>query len=260
MPGWDHPDTARYYEAFCEVHDRYRAANCELIAHASLNGCERLLDLAAGTGRTAEVALGFLNQSARVVCYEPSEAMQTAGRKRLNDPRISWTRSAPDACAAFDRILCGAAIWQLLPLADAFERMASMLAPEGRLVFNVPSQYLGEPDQPGGGADPLLCELPALIAEGRVPNATAVDPISARTIEDALADAGFKWERWRHRSRLTQAALRDWMKIPVLTEALLGDLDADARAARIDAAFEKVDPDSWRSEEWSGWTAWLKLP
>ena len=35
MPiGWDHPETARYYEAFCERHSRYGDANAALIAAA----------------------------------------------------------------------------------------------------------------------------------------------------------------------------------------------------------------------------------
>ena len=56
--GWDHAATARIYEEFCERHERYRRANLELVRHARLAGGQRMLDLAAGTGRTAEAILG----------------------------------------------------------------------------------------------------------------------------------------------------------------------------------------------------------
>ena len=51
---------------------------------------------------------------------------------------------------------------------------------------------------------------------------------------------------------VTQSELRDWTKIPVLTDALFPDLDAEARDRRIDDAFEKSDKSSYRFE---GWTA-----
>jgi hypothetical protein len=37
---------------------------------------------------------------------------------------------------------------------------------------------------------------------------------------------------------------------------LLLGLTADERARRIDRAFRRVDPTSWRWEGWVGWTAW----
>jgi hypothetical protein len=55
--------------------------------------------------------------------------------------------------------------------------------------------------------------------------------------------------------RFTHAAYRDWLKLPVLTEWMLGDVDADERARQIDEAFSRVDPASWRWERWTGWTA-----
>jgi len=256
MYGWDHPDTARYYEAFCEAHRRYQRANAALIRHAALVGGERLLDVAAGTGRTAEQALTAA-ENVQVVCFEPSAAMRGIGWARLRRyPQVSWTGRLP-ATGSFERILCGAAIWQMQPLSETLRCLTALLAPAGKLVFNMPSQYLGKSDPPGGGEDPMLHKLPVLIAGGRIAAAAPAELLSVEAVDTALADAGLKWKRWRYRSKLTQAALRDWIKIPVLTDALLGDLDAEARAARIDTAFALVDPKSWRWEEWTGWTACL---
>src|SRR6476646_1558899 len=72
--GWDDPRTAAAYEQFCRRHPRYRVANDALIAHASLCAGQRVLDVAAGTGRTAQAALPLLGESGFVLCVEPARA------------------------------------------------------------------------------------------------------------------------------------------------------------------------------------------
>ena len=254
--GWNHPETARYYELFCRRHPRYRVANAALAAHAEIPRDGRVLDVAAGTGRTAEAALRYLGPRGRVTCLEPAEAMRAAGAGRLRDPRLGWAPDWPQA--RFDRVLCGAAIWQMTPLEETFRRVAGRLAEGGLFAFNIPSLYLGRPDAPGGGRDPYLLELPGLVAAGRVPAAEAQPAWSAQQVEAALTAAGFQAERWYFRQRFTQEAFRDWLKIPVLTDALLPELDAAGRARRIERAYRSADPLSWRWEAWYGWTAWLR--
>jgi hypothetical protein len=48
MIGRDHPDTARFYEAFCAAHPRSRAANESLAWHAASAPHHRVLDVGAG--------------------------------------------------------------------------------------------------------------------------------------------------------------------------------------------------------------------
>lgn len=253
MPiGWDHPDAARYYEAFCARHARYVDANRALIAAAALRPGLGVLDLGAGTGRTAEIAL---EHGVELTCVEPAEAMRRVGEARV--PRATWLAAWPDVRGVFDRVLCGAAIWQMLPLEETFARAAESLQPGGALVFDVPASYLGEPDPPGGGRDPYLLELPGRLAAGRTPNAAATEPLpDASGIDGLLAAAGLVPAGWCCRSRLTQPMLRDWLKIPPLTDALLDGFSADERADLVDAAYAACDAGSWRWEMWAGWTAW----
>lgn len=256
--GWDDEVTAQYYETFCLRHARYAAANRALVERADLRPGQRVLDLGAGIGGTAEAALSRIGETGRVVCAEPSAAMRSLGRRRLNDPRVEWPAEWPDIGDSFDRVLCGAGIWQMLPLERTFAWISGLLAPGGALVFNIPGLYLGQPDAPGGGDDPQLLELPALLAEESAPLAPADFPAppDAAAVERLLGEAGLRPEPWSFTLRITQAAYRDWLKIPLMTNYLLPDLDADERAARIDAAFTLVDPHSWRWEAWLGWTAW----
>jgi len=256
--GWEHPDAPVYYERFNRRHARYRAANRALVRHAALAPGMRVLDFGAGTGRTAEAALPWIGAEGRVVCVEPSPGMRAAGERRLADPRLKWVAHLPLRAARFHRILCGAGIWQVAHPAGLFERFARLLRPGGALAFNIPSAYLGIADEPGGGADPFLHQLPALLAEGRtLPPPVEFPPVpSAEEFASLLQASGLRPVPWTSRHRLTGRAYRDWLKIPALTDRLLAGLAPRERAARIDAVFRRVDAASWRWEQWSGWTAW----
>jgi SAM-dependent methyltransferase len=275
MSGWDDPETAAFYEAFCRRHSRYLRANRELIAHAQIAPGMRVLDVAAGTGRTAEVALRSLGKSGCVLCFEPSDAMRSVGMRRITDRRVRWTpilpATLPDAPESFDRILCGASIWLLDPLPRTFRMLAGLLQPGGVLCFNIPALYLLEPDEPGGGSDPSLLVLPELLlaspdallsvraSEPHAPVPHVPDPLSQGSITTWLHAAGLRAHQWSFHMRISQIAYANWLKIPVLTEQLLCQLTPKARAERIDAALESLesnDRSSWKWEQWRGWTAW----
>jgi SAM-dependent methyltransferase len=263
MSGWDDSETAAYYEAFCSRHSRYARANIELIAHAQIAPGMRILDVGAGTGRTADAALRVLGESGSVICFEPSAAMRSEGMRRITDHRVRWTASLPNTAERFDRILCGAAMWMFDPLQETFLALADLLCPGGALCFNVPALYLLEPDEPGGGSDPSLLSLPEqLLATRGVALPAEADELPVRDLltQDAiqawLVAARLRPCSWSFRLRITQTAYADWLKIPVLTEHLFGGLPPKARAERIDEALLSTDCSSWKREMWRGWTAW----
>jgi SAM-dependent methyltransferase len=250
---WDHPETAARYEAFCDEHPRYLVANQALVAAAGITSPLRVLDVGAGTGRTS----ALLPAGVRLTCVEPAKAMRELGMQRL--PEAEWVAQLPEEPAKFDRILCSAGIWQMLPLDETLKALDRLLRPGGRLVFNIPACYLGEPDPPGGGSDPYLIGLPqrfpqppAAAAASRMEPARSVP--GADEIDAMLRAVGLDPLRWQHRAQLTQREYRDWLKIPVLTNHLFPDLPPANRAAWLDLAFEQCDPQSWRWETWSGWT------
>jgi SAM-dependent methyltransferase len=266
MSGWDDPETPLYYESFCRHHSRYTQANAALIAHAHIAPGMRMLDLAAGTGRTAEAALGLLGDHGRIVCVEPSAPMRTEGARRISDARVAWRATLLDATGSdaggpFDRILCGAAIWQLEPLDATILTLSGLLRRGGALCFNIPALYLLEPDDPGGGDDPLLLDLPAALATNAGAACDAAPqqggpPLGCDAIGSWLRAAGLRAHAWTFRLRLTQEAYAAWLKIPAVAGRLLADLALDERARRIDAALGSVDRASWKWERWRGWTAW----
>ena len=259
MIGWDHPATAARYERFCRRYSRYRRANDVLAREAGIGQGLAVLDFGAGTGRTASAVLRRLSPDGSVVCVEPAAAMRAAGMRRLRDPRVTWRPDLPEGSAAFDRVLIGAGIWQLDPLDEWLRRLAARLRPGGALAFDVPALYLGEPDEPGGGLDPLLLALIGLLARDRAgPAGEAVWRHDAASVEAALCAAGLEPRAWAFRRRLGQVAHDRWLSIPVLTDGLLPDLDAAERDRRIEEALARVDARSFRWERWRGWTAWKR--
>jgi SAM-dependent methyltransferase len=273
MSEWDHPAAAEYYEAFCQSHSRYIDANTALVSRAAIRQGMQILDLGAGTGRTVEAVLPLAGPTGRVVCVEPFGAMRKCGMRRITDARVEWRcdlpgppRGGPLGGAGFDRILSGAAIWQLEPLEDWIRKLSEFLRPGGALCFTVPAMNLCEPDEPGGGRDPLLLELLCLLCGGKaVSGEKAVSGAQAATkgwqmtrpaLTAMLRRAHFRTQSWSFRNRLTQKAYADWLKIPVLTERMFPGVDPAERARRIDSALAGADRDSWKWERWRGWTAW----
>jgi ubiquinone/menaquinone biosynthesis C-methylase UbiE len=261
---WNDAETAAAYERFCERHSRYRRANAALVRHAKISPADSVLDVAAGTGRTASAALPVLDDRGRILCVEPSDAMREKGRARIADERVAWTAFLPPPSIRFDRILCGAAIWQLEPLSETLEQLSALLSPGGALVFNIPAQYLLEADAPGGGEDPWLVQLIAsverseqLLVRDSSPHAMA-SVLEASTVTSRLERLGLRVEPWEFRWRFSQAALRDWLAIPVVSEGVFTGLPARERRRRLRDAYERVDRHSWRWERWRGWTAWRK--
>ncbi len=260
MIGWDDPAVARHYLAFERHHARYRLANRALVRHAFLVPGLRVLDLAAGTGGTTAAMLAMLGSQGRVDAVEPADAMRNVGQRRLGaDKRVSWLVTLAEARGPYERIVCGAAIWQMDDLPALLGQLAALLRPGGALVFNIPAAYLGRLDRPGGGQDPWLTELSRRLAADAMraapPRPMAPLP-GPRALTRELRTLGLQVQRWQHDQRVTQAALRDWLKIPILTEGIWPGIDADERERRIDAAYAEIDGGSWRHERWFGWTAW----
>ncbi|MBE7424947.1 MAG: class I SAM-dependent methyltransferase [Ideonella sp.] len=264
MTGWDHPATAERYERFNQRHARYRRANDVLVREAALVSGLRVLDFGAGTGRTASAALGRLGRHGSVVCVEPAAAMREAGQRRLRDSRVTWRGALPEEPEAFDRVLAGAVVWQLDPFRESIARLVGLLRHGGALAFDIPALYLGEPDEPGGGDDPLLLDLVARLAEGRpadregsgLPRAAGARRFTPADVEAALRSADLQPRSWAFRQRLTQTAHARWLTIPVLTDGLLPGVAPVERDRRIARALALVDRKSFKWERWRGWTAW----
>lgn len=249
---WNHPVTAERYRIFTERHDRYRLAARALIEAAAIKPGQRVLDVAAGVGCTALACLEQLEETDVVVAVEAADAMRQAGERRTQGRRIAW-RSAPPEGQQFDRVICGAAIWVLGPVSEVIGGMADLVAPGGTLAVSLPAAYLGDADEPGGGADPRLTGLAEALAELDLSNppGAALPPLSGTSLAQAFRDNGFSVARSETRFRLTQQAYLDWMTLPPVNDTLLGQIPPEDRPALLARLAEDLDMSSWRWETWA---------
>ena len=252
---WDSARAAELYDEFNRRHDRYSAASAYLVEQSPLANAAHVLDFGAGTGVTAQAALVTLRSDARLVCFEPAEAMRAVGRANVQDSRVQWVSELSDT-EQFDCVLCSATIWQIEPLEDALDQLVSRVAPGGAMSFNIPAAYLGEADEPGEGTDPYLVELISELVDPNRRSAQAAMDLPQPEEVDCLLQSRFaSVRRWSQPTRLQQATFRDWMKLPIINEPFFEGVPIEERARRVDAAFERCDAQSWRWETWLGWTA-----
>ncbi|MCX2720909.1 class I SAM-dependent methyltransferase [Roseibium salinum] len=252
---WNHPVTADRYRHFTGRHDRYRRAARALVEAAAIAPGHRVLDFAAGIGCTALASLEQLGQSDVVTAVEAAEAMRLAGAVRTRDLPVNWCPATP-AGQHYDRVICGAAIWALGPVADVVADLAGHVAPGGALAVSLPAAYLGEPDVPGGGSDPWLGRLPEVLAGMKLGKAPIdpLPPLNDLALTQAFADSGFSVIRTTLRQRLSQTAYCDWMTLPPVNDTLLGQLPPEDRIAVVGRAASSLDTASWRWEAWALYT------
>lgn len=249
---WDHPVTAECYRRFTERHDRYRVASEALVQAAGVAPGQRVLDVAAGIGCTAMALLERLGPEDTVTAVEAAEAMRRVGMERTKGLPVFWCARPPED-GQFDRVICSAALWAMGPVETVLAGLAGHLAPGGVLAVSLPAAYLGEPDAPGGGADPWLTGVAEALSRLNLgkPPAEAPPPLSEASVAAVFEDQGLAMSRTNVVYRLTQAAYCDWLAMPPVNETLLGRLPPEDRPVVVQEAARSLDPASWRWEAWA---------
>jgi SAM-dependent methyltransferase len=165
-----------------EIDQRFTPVVDRVVARASLNTGQHVLDLGTGTGAVAERAAQMVGPQGQVVGVDLSPDMLALAQRRmaaggLTNVRLREGRaeSLPAEDAAFDVVLASLSLMYVLDRAAATREIARVLRPQGRLVAAVwagPEQcdivffqqtagrFAGPPPVPGVGpgalADPML--------------------------------------------------------------------------------------------------------
>ncbi|MEO0400787.1 MAG: class I SAM-dependent methyltransferase [Pseudomonadota bacterium] len=124
-------------DAYCAVSD---TEMLRPVAHLLPKNPARILDVGAGTGRTAA---WFAGQGMDVTAIEPVAAFRAAGQARYEKHAITWIDDAlPDLGTlhqTYDLILL-AGVWHHLcehERATALPRLASLLAASGQMILSL---------------------------------------------------------------------------------------------------------------------------
>ncbi|HKK00594.1 MAG TPA: methyltransferase domain-containing protein [Desulfuromonadales bacterium] len=115
----------------------------ELVKAAKLRPGEHVLDVACGTGVVARLAAEAVGKGGVVAGLDVNPGMLAVARS-IADPEagIKWheasVESMPFPDASFDVVLCQMGLQFVSDKQAALKEMRRVLAPGGRLVFNVP--------------------------------------------------------------------------------------------------------------------------
>jgi demethylmenaquinone methyltransferase/2-methoxy-6-polyprenyl-1,4-benzoquinol methylase len=166
----------------------------------------RVLDVACGTGRLAQLAAGRVGETGEVVAVDASEGMLTRARRtaavRPIDYRVADALALPFPDASFDAAIIGFGLRNLADYGRGLAEMRRVVRAGGRVVVL-------EIAQPRGGPGRALFGLwfrrvvPLLGRVVRHPGAYAYLPASVLSypaperVADLLRDAGLVDVRWR---------------------------------------------------------------
>lgn len=250
--GWDN---AERYDRFVREGGIYRALNAACVDVVDVAAARSVLDLACGTGATAEAALARMGRDAELVGVDASPEMVEVARTNVPDPRARFAVAAAADVAEvtpgpFDAALCNAAFWQFPSAGAVLRAVVALLAPGARFVFNVPCERLR-------GHRPTIHAFQAALAreiERRTgaPMPTTATSIDPAVLERAIDDAGLALvRRERHVVRTVQRELAELMTLPAMIRPIAPALDEEALEETVEAARRRVDLDEPVEVAWA---------
>jgi ubiquinone/menaquinone biosynthesis C-methylase UbiE len=163
----------------------------DLLRKAGLKAGERVLDVGCGTGVVTRLAAEQVGREGTVAGLDINPGMLAVAKSvTRSQPGIEWYEASADAIPlpdeTFDVVLCQLSLQFVSDRSMALQEMHRVLAPDGRLVLNLP-----------GPADPLFETLAN--AMGRHISAQAAGFVQAvfalhdeTELEELLSSAGFR--------------------------------------------------------------------
>lgn len=244
---WSGWANAEIYDAFAREHTIYRQLNEHLVRAAEIATAHRVLDLACGTGLTAEACLAVMPPDSQLVGADASSEMVGLARSRVSDPRARFeivpaARVGRSLDGPFDRAVSNAAFWQFPTRRPVLSALAQLLGPGALFAFNIPAERLtGEATE----MHPFQAALARAIERKNdrpfPRTATTLDP---KRLEKQLAEAGFETvHRERLEVRCRQRELMELMEIPAMLHPMTPDLDEAGRGKILEEARRRADPD-----------------
>jgi len=244
---WSGWANAEIYDAFAREHTIYRQLNEHLVRAAEIATARRVLDLACGTGLTAEACLAVLPPDGELVGADASAEMVELARSRVTDPRARFevvpaARIARTLDGPFDRAVSNAAFWQFPTRRPVLAALARLLEAGALFAFNVPAERLrGETTE----MHPFQAALArAIERRNDRPFPRTATTLEPKRIERQLAEAGFEpTRRERLDVRCRQRELMELMEIPAMLRPMTPDLEEADREELLAEARGRSDPD-----------------
>lgn len=244
---WNDWHNAEIYQAYTQDFPIYRVLNRHLVELAQVECARRVLDLACGSGATAQSCLRRLPSDGELVGVDTSPSMVGVAEATTMDPRARFLVAPAETLGEavegpFDRVLCNAAFWQLPNRRKVLADLARMMSPGALFAFNLPADRLrGEATETHPFQTILGRLLESRSPETLVPAARQIDEAG---LEQRLKSAGFEVQvRERFTYSGTQEELAELMEIPVMLASAAPELSPEGRREALRLARETIDED-----------------
>jgi SAM-dependent methyltransferase len=261
---WGQDDNARRYEAFTREYPIYQEISRDLIGLARPAADAAVLDLACGTGVATREILAVLGPDGTVIGVDKSAAMLATAAGSVSDPRVSWVHARAENVAQHvstlvDTAVCNSAIWQT-DLAPTAAGVRAVMREGGCFAVNVPTDFLGDPDDPGWrvSENSVVSEMRAIAARdhGWAPEPRALRTrLTRESVCRFLVEAGFEVEQiveFAHEE--SGESQHAWLKLPIFSGDQLRGLAYEDRVRIVDLAYERLGEGE---AEQARWTAFL---
>ena len=272
---WDEEAQAEAYLRFCELSGHYRESSAALLDTLSVPADARLGELGFGTGETTREILARLGPDGRYVGVDPAPRMLNHMLATTTDDRTSFRIGGARALAwaaafegGFTHLVAHACIWLANDLPEALVNLWRAALPGGRLALSIPAEYLGFIEhlqtEPSLAVQTAILETRQALGLSAPGTASQAPATTATTTEGPAAHLG---DVDRFRGTLMEAGWRDveltrwsrpwstseyldWLSLPVVAEALVGEDDKARAQELIEGVRARVNPASPLSAVW----------
>ncbi|MFC6707657.1 methyltransferase domain-containing protein [Flexivirga alba] len=212
MSGWDDATNAEKYSEFTDSYPMYRETSRDLVARAGIADANRVVDLCSGTGETTQALLELMQERARLIAIDRSEAMQRVARERITVPRVRWVQ-----CAA--------------------ESIDHQVQDQGDRGLDSPSLV------------ELMVQVAEAEHDFVRPTDVRRRRLTITSVTEMLATAGLdaRWEIVSYPRSVQQA--RAWLSVPVFG-GMFRTLSYEQRLDVLAKAYDRVDKDQTMTGRW----------
>jgi SAM-dependent methyltransferase len=251
---WDDLQVAEIYAETVASTLLYRSLGGRLLDMLAPAQCERMLDLATGTGLLCAQICARGGAGTVVVGVDRAGAMLEVARREVPFEAVEFVEADPAtlpfAPASFDGCCCSAALWHFPALLASFRCIAHVLRAGGRMAFNVPAAQLSDLDD----AAPSPFQR-ALASEGDrllgLPPAPSGPRLSRRAIVALAGEAGLSFSRAEvFEIVIPQRDLIELLEIPAISARMYPQAHPARLRECIDSAASRVTPGQMVTVRW----------
>ncbi|MCB0163685.1 MAG: class I SAM-dependent methyltransferase [Anaerolineae bacterium] len=246
---WLENETARRYKIFTEQTTMYQELSRKIVDLADIQPGMRVLDLGCGTGVTTQAVLQALKGQGQVLAADISGPMLAIARDHIRSEQVVFMRA--DAAEVgrlilepVDRVVCNSVFWQFRHKAQVLPALHSVLAENGRFVFNVPEPYFIFKDIPRSAKVSILFKQLAAERYG-------VGQQDLRTMRVFFDNHQFELVSTQEFERVRPAEESYlFFQLPVATAWMEPPLDYATRLALLEEAQQLAEPDQAVRQRW----------